>query len=334
MRCIAIAIALTYVLVTALPAGAVHGSEELELRLVSTRRTQLCGEPSDVRLFLVNGGAAKVYVDRAFLGPLHIEMEMKGEWVECAQTQLAILPGVRAMAQWQQIEPGAELLIGVGGFWCPRDAGPVSRGRDWREIPGDYKLRVEASHRIDPVDLERTGPAPAGAGDWTLRSRIVDVSVEEPTGVDAEAFRWAKEHGHAPVSVEVANEFPSSYYAAFLTWQLLLTIRDSDPEYVKGGIEKGQYPPWRSVPDPTGSNGWRSVSKGEDMARWRIEQGERLLREHPDFPYGRDVRLSVAVSYAVLAQREHATRLLRALAGEKGSPEGQWAERFLALQGW
>jgi thioredoxin-like negative regulator of GroEL len=70
---------------------------------------------------------------------------------------------------------------------------------------------------------------------------------------------------------------------------------------------------------------------------WRagaFEQGERLLREQQNSPYERDVRLSVAVSYVVLGRKDKAARLLKALVGDKGTLEGRWAERFLALQGW
>ena len=65
------------------------------------------------------------------------------------------------------------MLIGVGGFWCPDDAGPVSSGRNWTEIPGNYKLKVEVSHEMRADELERVGPALEGARDWTLRSNAV-----------------------------------------------------------------------------------------------------------------------------------------------------------------
>jgi hypothetical protein len=70
------------------------------------------------------------------------------------------------------------------------------------------------------------------------------------------------------------------------------------------------------------------------MARWRIEQGERLLREQRDFPYERDVRLSVALSYAAIGNEAKASQLLNAPKIETGTPESHWAARFLTLQGW
>lgn len=70
------------------------------------------------------------------------------------------------------------------------------------------------------------------------------------------------------------------------------------------------------------------------MARWRVEHGERLLREQKDFPYERDIRLSVAVGHAALGSKEKSQEMLRLLAGEKETVEGEWAQRFLVLQGW
>jgi len=312
--------------------GATRNAQGLELRLESVREAQLVGEPSDIRLFLVNKGPEPALIDRAFL-QLNIEMEMGGEWLACGQQQFAILPGVREKAEWQRIEPGGELLIGLGGFWCPEDAGPASRGRSWRERPGDYKLRVEASHRVPAQALEQIGPAPDGANEWTLRSKVIAIAVNEPTGIDAEALGWAREHGHDPAfSVEVANAFPDSRYADWAVWKLL-SIHGGKPEQLKEAMERGFYPGWNSVPDPSSPDGRRTVNAGEDMARWRIEQGERLLRKG-NFPYARDVRLSVAVSYAAIGNKEKAVQLLNSLKSETGTPESQWAAGFLALQGW
>lgn len=314
---------------TGLLAGSAD-TQGLEIRYSSLKRTQLAGEPTDLRLFLVNGGAAPAHVARCFLTN-DIRMEIEGEWVECVRWQGT--PGVPDV-EWQQVDPGAQVLIGGRElFWCPKDAGPASNRRDWREVAGNYKLQVEVSHRIPSDEVARTGPPPDGAREWTLRSNIIDIAVKEPYGIDAEALQWARQHGHAPISVQVANQFPSSRYAALTVWWSLTTV-NTDPEHTRSLIAKGLYPGSNSVPDPGSPNGWRSVNKGEDMARWRIEQGERLLREQQDFPYERDVRLSIAVSYAVLGNKEKATQLLRALAKEARVPESPWAERFLALQGW
>lgn len=324
--------ALLFFLLTELLAARAEALEGLTLRLVAKSGTQLVGDAADLRLLLANEGATSAYVDRGFLD-LHIEVEMMDVWVTCGQMHRGT-PGVRTEAQWQRIDPGAELLIGLkGGYWCPEDAGPVYSGRDWREVPGDYKLRVDVSHVILPHELERVGPAPDGARDWTLRSNVVEISVKDPVGIDAEALRWARQQKDSPVSIEVANKFPESRYAALLIGRRM-TIGDAQPEYVKGLIEKGGYPPLDSVPDPSFPNGWRSINTAEEMARWLIDQGESLLRNQQGFPYERDVRLAVALSYAAIGNKEKSTELLNAIKSEKGTPEGQWAARFLALQGW
>lgn len=322
---------LVFMLSTALFAAGAEDSHGPELRLVATKTTQLVGETPDVQLFLLNNSTAPIYVDQGFLRT-SIEMKIDDDWVNCGQMTRGT-PGVRTEAQWNRIDPDAELLIGIGSYWCPEDAGPVSQGRDWTENSGTYQLQVEVSHRIPADALSRIGPAPDGARVWTLRSNIVEVSVDDPVGIDEQAFRWAQEHGHSPLSVEVANNFPSSRYGALVVWQSL-TIHDGSPEHIKDFVEKGFYPGRSSVPDASSPNGRRSVSAGEDMARWRIEQGERLLREQENFPYEQDVRLSVAVSYAAVGEKDKATELLQELKSEEGSRESRWAEHFLTLQGW
>ena len=159
---------LTCVLAMGYLAARPEKSQALELRLVSVKEMQLVREPPDLQLFLVNNGTAPAYVDRRFL-VFHIDAQMGlgGEWVVCGQMHRGT-SGVRDEARWQRIDPRASLLIGVGGFWCPEDAGPVSSGRDWTEIPGGYKLKVEVSHKMLADELERVGPAPEGARDWEI----------------------------------------------------------------------------------------------------------------------------------------------------------------------
>ena len=312
--------------------GAANSAPELELRLASMKGTQLPGEQVDLRAVLLNRGGAPAYFERNLLDS-RIQLEINGEWTDCRPT-LTILRGVVPDPRWQRIDPGDEALVGLGAFSCRDDSLAGTNNRDWSEVPGDYTLRVIMSHRmLEPHELERSGPAPEGAQAWTIASKVINLSVDEPSGVDAEALEWARENGHSPVSVEVATKFPTSRYGALVVWRLL-TIRDGDPEQLKDSMAKGLYPGRSSVPDPSSPNGQRVVNAGEDMARWRIEHGERLLREQPAFPYERDVRLSIAVSYAVVGNKEKATQLLKALAKQEAVPESVWARRFLALQGW
>jgi len=326
--------ALASVVLAMLPslcASIAESPHELELRLVATKKTQLVGEAPDVHLFLVNRSTVPIYVDKGFL-TTSIEMRRNDKWEDCGQMSRGT-PGVRTEPRWDRVGPGAELLIGIGSYWCPEDAGPISRKKDWTEIPGEYQLKVEVSHRILAHAVERVGPPPGEAADWTLQSNIVGVSVEEPQGIDGKAFRWARRHGYHPLSVEVANEFPSSRYGALVVWKSL-SIVDGDPSQIAEYLDKGFYPGRGSVPDPSSPDGQRIIDAGEDMARWRIEQGERLLLEKRTSPYDRDVRLSVAVSYTAIGEKDKATRLLEALASDTGTPESEWAERFLIVQGW
>lgn len=322
-------------MVVALAADAKKASD-VELHLVALKETQLPDEQADFQLTLVNNSGRPVDFERGLLD-LGMQIEVDREWIDCRPV-LTVCEGVRDELRWQRIEPGKEITLGSGafGFVCLREAtvrGPES-GFEWSQVPGSYRLRSTGVHRMPSPDEERRfGPAPEGARAWTLASNAVAVSVIEPTGVDAEALRWARQPGHHAVSVEMANEFPSSRYAALVVWQLL-TIHHGSPEQVKEGVDRGFYPGRSSVPDPSSPDGRRTVNAGGNMARWRIEEGERLLRERKDFPYERDVRLSVAVSYAAIGNKEKATEQLNALKSEKGTPESQWAARFLTLQGW
>jgi hypothetical protein len=304
----------------------------LELHLVSAKRSQIVGEPADLRLFLVNKGSATVNVAAALQTYDHIQLEINKQWVECAIASrgTAGVPEV----EWQQIKPAAQLSVALPGFYCPEDAGPISNGKDWREIAGDYRVRVEISYQAVPSYVtERAGPPPEGAFQGTISSDIVDIAVTQPLGVDAEALRWARENRHDPVSTQVASQFPTSRYAALLEWQYI-SIGSREPEYVKTFSEKGLYPDWRSVPDGSSAEGQRAVNAGKDMARWRVDEGERILREQKRFPYERGVRLSVGVSYAILGEKDKAKRILKALATEETTPEAEWAISYLTLQGW
>ncbi len=308
--------------------GAAQGTPELELRLSSMKAEQLPSEQADFRLTLVNDGSTPANIDRALL-ELEMQIQIDGDWIDCRPT-LEITPGVVTEFNWRRIGSGDELALGKGQFayQC------LSDGPDWHGRPGEYRLRSTATHRMPSSgEVERLGASPSGAGAWSLTSNAVAVSVVEPTGVDREALQWARQHGHHPVSTEVGGKFPTSHYAALVTWQSL-TLHGGDPEQISDYMKQGFHPGRHTVPDASSPDGQRRISAGEEMARWRIEHGTRLLRERPEFPYEREVRLSVAVSYAALGQREQAMRLLSVLQDESGTPESEWASRFVALQGW
>lgn len=315
--------------------GAAESAPELALHLVSMKTDHLPDEQADFRLTFVNVGSTPVDVERALLN-VGMQIQVDGEWIDCRPT-LQVCPGVITEFDWRRIGPGDHLTLGAGqfGYRCLSDGsvrGP--RSRDWQSIPGDYLLRSTGTHRLPSSnEIERLGSAPDGARAWSLKSNAVSVSVAEPTGVDAEALGWARDHRHHPVSVEVEHQFPTSYYAALMVGQRL-TLHGGTPEQVADSIAQGSYPGRYSIPDASSPAGQRSASAGEEMARWRIEHGERLLREQPDFPREREVRLSVAVSYAALGKKDQALHLLNAIRNETGTRESHWASRFLTLQGW
>src|SRR5207249_815074 len=91
---------------------------------------------------------------------------------------------------------------------------------------------------------------------------IVSIDVSEPSGVDAQALTWAREHDDSPLSWSAVKVFPSSYYAA-LALLPYIDIGKAVPGKVKTEIERGRFLAWGSVPDSDTPDGWASLSGSE-----------------------------------------------------------------------
>ena len=304
----------------------------IELRLETTKPELIAGEPADLRLVLGNDGVDPVYVTEPLFRYGNIQVSSGLEWYDCHVEQFGT-PCVIA-SEWLPVDPQGQLPLGLPIFACTPD-GTVADTlfTDWRAVPGQYRLRVRWSHRPSAGSFARGHEPPDNALDGSFQSNEVVVTVLNPTGVNAEAFAWAKENHLDPVSIEVVNHFPTSRYATIVNYRNLL-ITNSDPSEIVRLMDKKLYPLPLSVPDPKSRDGWRTPPGSEEMARWQLECGEKLLRDDPDFPYLREVRLSMAVSYAALGLRTQSTRILKEIAEETGTEEGEWASKFLALKGW
>ena len=71
---------------------------------------------------------------------------------------------------------------------------------------------------------------------------------------------------------------------------------------------------------------------GAGVARWQLEWGRRVLREHPDFPYREGVKMIVALAQLSLGERDEGLRTLREVAEKDGTMVTSWARVFLAAQ--
>jgi hypothetical protein len=199
---------------------------------------------------------------------------------------------------------------------------------DWTEVPGRYRLQVEST-LVTPTDSGAAAAPPDALG-GLLTSNPVTIEVSAAQGVDAEALKWASENQHNPLDVAVANRFPTSTYSAIVLWKYVSPALP-EPAKVKAALANGAFPQERAVPDPAAPDGW-ATRAGKELAQWQIETGERILGQHPGFLYERPMRLSIALAYLATGKAERGSTELRVLGKDVASPEGRWAEKYLAIK--
>ncbi|MBZ5638569.1 MAG: hypothetical protein LAO51_07400 [Acidobacteriia bacterium] len=321
MRRLAVVIAF---LVTGLTFGA-----DVLLELRSGKSQLLVLEPVDLHLVLVNHGTAPVSVALQTASPPRLRIQTDDGWFDC-RSSLAICSGVSTVP-WTRIEPGAEVELGPLPLLCP-SAAVDARGivKEWVEIPAQYRFQAE-SRLAAPAQSAGETSAPDDAFTGVLTSNTVSIGVNEPSGVDAQALAWSREHNESPMSWTAVKLFRSSRYAA-LALLPYIAIAKSDPSIVGTVIESGRFLVTRSVPDPDSPDGCSSLS-GPDLARWRIDNAQRILREHPDFPYSGQLRLAIGINQIACGKGSEGRMLLRQVAGHSDTREGAWARKFLGANG-
>jgi hypothetical protein len=310
---------------TCVLSGAICGrGPTLELRALKS--TQIVGEPYDLKLSLVNTSekAILVFDPRFVIDRLQIVAD--GVAKECRPVSIAT-PGVPE-STWARVEPGAEHALPLGMFECLCNQAADTACLEWFQRPGNYRIEIDASYRATQAgDVGSTG-APAGAFSGSLGKGVATVHVLEPTGADAIALAWAREHKLDPRSIEVINRFPESRYAALVIYDHVALGATSAAE-TKRLLAQKKLPRWSSLPDPEAPDGWRGMD-GPELARWQIAWADRVLARQPDFPYLDGVRVVAATSRLALGKSEEAHRILTELAKRADSREGQWASEFLA----
>ena len=302
---------------------ALGAGVDLELR--SAKPQQLALEPVDLQLFLVNHGAGPVSVNRQSASVPRLRILTSDGWLNC-NSSLAVCAGV-SEHPWTRMEPGAAVRLGPLPDICPSRVGETHRGvKDWVGIPGHYVFQAE-TRLAGPAELPDGIATPDDALTGVLRSNIVSIDVNEPSGVDAQALTWAREHNDSPLSWPAVKLFPSSYYSA-LALLPYIDIGKSDPGRAKTEIERGRFLAWGSVPGSDTPDGWASLS-GSELAGWRIERAERILRDHPKASFVGSLKLAIGVNQIASGKASEGRKLLRQLADRPATPEGAWAKEFL-----
>jgi hypothetical protein len=180
------------VLAIAIVATGWASAADVRIELRSAKAQQLVLEPEDLQLFLVNRGPAPVSVVLQSGSSPRLRIQTSDGWFDC-QRSLAICPGVNEHP-WTKMEPGAEVRLGPLPEICPSRAGETDRGaKDWVGIPGHYQFQAE-SRLGDESELPSRITTPNDAFTGVLTSNIVSIDVVEPSGIDAQALAWAREH--------------------------------------------------------------------------------------------------------------------------------------------
>jgi len=155
-----------------------------------------------------------------------------------------------------------------------------------------------------------------------LESNALEIKIREPDGLDAEVIAWSN---GSPLRIDVLREFPNSEYAAYAIYPYI-RLDEADPKQVSSLIDQGKFPIASAVPD---RDEGRTLS-GADVARWRVEWGERIAREHPGFVFLDEVRVSAALARMSLGDRDKANRTLSDIAENGNRDTSNWVKAFLA----
>jgi len=186
------------VLATAFLATGWAFGAGVDLELRSAKAQQLVLESPELRVVLVNHGKEPVSVALTAGSEPTLRIETGDGWLQCRNV-LIVCAGVGDVRQIR-IEPGGEVDMGVPPLVCPTAAMDGHADvKSWVEVPGRYRLQAE-SRLEPPAQPAGDTAAPDGAFTGVLTSNIVSIDVNEPSGVDAQALTWAREHNDSPLS--------------------------------------------------------------------------------------------------------------------------------------
>jgi len=297
------------VLAMAMALSSAHAA--LELQLTTRLPEQLPYLRPDMRLKLVNRSSDSVLLPmNAFRVRLFLDTE-EG-WRECRPLVVS-KPAPLSEVDWKALSPGESFDLSIPGSRCAEGKGTWF---EWANQPGTHRVKTKITTYAHRVGV------PEGAFDGVLESNVLEFRIKEPVGIDAEAIAWAE---GSPMHVELLGKFPTSEYAAFFVYGKSRRIDGADPVKTRSLIERGLYPGPNSVPD---GHGWKSLNS-EGYARWQVEWGQRVLRDHPDFPFRDEIRAAVGLAQMSLGEQTASLEALTDIA-EKGNAEAAaWTRAFL-----
>jgi hypothetical protein len=217
------------------------------------------------------------------------------------------------------------------------------------EIPanGIYRLNYSgwgvANHGTYTLWVEYDGQgAPDGYYGGYAKTNKCTYTIKAPQGVDAEIFNlWQKQNPDRaacdfPLDMEpiltpqvLIEKYPTSIYSAWAIYKYLGAPEKWPADKLVELITQRLYPQSNSVPYSGVKGGWRSL-KGDDMAQWQNEWAERILQNHPTFPYAKRLRLVMAINYLKLKQEQKGFDLLDGVAKTTGD-DALWASKFIEL---
>lgn len=210
----------------------------VDLELRSAKTQLLPFEPVDLQLFLVNHGSGPVSVMGSTAFSPRLRIQTNDGWLDC-RSSLAVCG---AVSGWKQMTPGTEVRLGPLPDICPWRGGETYRDMEyWGGIPGHQVFQAE-TQLAGPSDVPDGIATPGNAFTGVLTSNIVSIDVIEPSGMDAQALAWARDHNDTPMSWKAVKFFPSSYYTA-LALVPYIDIGKSDPSRVRAEMSVGASSP-------------------------------------------------------------------------------------------
>ncbi|MCI0616620.1 hypothetical protein L0244_26885 [bacterium] len=178
----------------------------------------------------------------------------------------------------------------------------------------------------------------------TAESNVVEFTMEEPSGDNLEAWKYASQKSQekhpkqkmietcgALSKPEILKLYPDSIYASWIVWERIDDPLRFDPQTLSQLIKEGDFPDSNSVPDPDLPDGWQGIRSGKSMAQWQLYWAERILRTHPDFPLPEQLQLAVALNKLVLNDKTGGQAILSELSTHD-SDIGKWSKQFIELK--
>lgn len=212
--------------------------------------------------------------------------------------------------------------------------------------PGDYRIRAVADF----------GQFPEGYFHGLAESNTINLHFSWPSGEDLMAYEWAfqkafpsKEKYEEELKrssdprygthvrdticgqlgdLQILKLFPRSIYSSYLLYHSIQQPHKEDPSGLVSLIKSGWYPHTGAVTDPDAGE-WREINTRKAMAQWQIRNSQRILENHPNFPFANELRINIAVSNVVLGKNNLAREELSNLSEKGDSVEARWAVQFL-----